>query len=214
MPIEKSLRTFIVSECYKFPMAKKKSKKVAKKRIPKVYELKISLDDTNPEVWRKVLVHEIIELYELHMLIQLVMGWDNTHLFSFKIDGKFYSDEESAFELKNTFDCEGLELRDVLGDCKSFAYIYDFGDGWEHKIEITQVLEDDLRVRYPICIGGENACPPEDCGGPHRFEMLKATLAGKDNEEKDELLSWVGGYYNPFSFDANFVNRFFLWEQD
>lgn len=67
------------------------------------------------------------------------------------------------------------------------------------------------RLNYPICVGGENACPPEDCGGIHGFEELKKTLTGKDSEEKDEMLAWMGGFYNPKTFDPNFVNKHFLW---
>ncbi|MGE3610369.1 MAG: plasmid pRiA4b ORF-3 family protein [Bacteriovoracaceae bacterium] len=185
-----------------------------KKRLPKVYELIISLIDTEPVVWRKVLVHEFIELNELHILIQMVMGWQNTHLYAFEIGGKFYSDEESAKELKDTFIADGTMLCDVLEKRKKFSYIYDFGDSWAHEIRITKILETDPRMQYPACIGGENACPPEDCGGPSRFEHLKSVLAGKDCEEKDMIITWVGGYYNPYTFDPNFVNRYMIWAED
>jgi hypothetical protein len=192
-------------------MAKKKA---AKRTKPNVYEFTITLAETSPVVWRKVLAHDVIELYELHMLIQMSMGWQNAHLFSFEINGKSYSDEETASEMKNTFDAEGVELKDILGDTKKFTYTYDFGDDWLHQIEITNVLEDDKRVNYPICIGGENACPPEDCGGPHGFERLKDVLKGKEGREKDEMMTWVGGFYNPNTFDPNFVNKNFLWANE
>lgn len=188
-------------------MAKKKSS-------PKVYELTISLVDIEPVVWRRVLVHEFIELSELHILIQMVMGWQNTHLYAFEINGKSYSDEESAEEMRNTFVADGTMLGDVLDNKKNFTYIYDFGDNWVHEIKITKTLETDPRMQYPACVGGENACPPEDCGGPHRFEHLKSVLAGEDCEEKDMFITWVGGYYNPYSFDPNFVNKHLIWIDD
>lgn len=188
-------------------MAKKKT---ATKK-PKVYEFTVTLKETAPVVWRKFLAHEFIELNELHMLIQMTMGWENTHLFSFEINGKSYSDSESAFEMANTIDSDGIELRDVLKDSKKFEYIYDFGDDWLHQIEITNVLDDDSRMNYPVCIAGENACPPEDCGGTHAFERLKSILIGKDGDEKDEMLTWLGGFYNPHTFDPNFVNKYILW---
>lgn len=177
---------------------------------PKVYELTISLAETTPQVWRKVLVHNIIELYELHMLIQMTMGWENRHLFSFEINGKTYSDAETALEMDD-LDAEGVILCDVIGTSKKFSYTYDFGDDWLHEIEITNTLEHDPCLNYPVCIDGENACPPEDCGGPHAFEELKKTLSGKESQKKNELLTWLGGFYNPKTFDPNFINKHFLW---
>ncbi|MCB0413120.1 MAG: plasmid pRiA4b ORF-3 family protein [Bdellovibrionales bacterium] len=191
-------------------MAKKKA---TAKQKPRVYEFTVSLVNTMPLVWRKFLAHEIIDLDELHMLIQITMGWNNAHLYAFEINGKSYSDEESAVEM-DYLPSDGIELRDVLGPSKKFTYTYDFGDDWLHEIEITNILEDDPKMNYPVCIAGENACPPEDCGGPHSFENLKKVITGKNSKEKDELLTWLGGFYNPATFDPNFVNKYFLWEDD
>lgn len=189
-------------------MAKKKLKAIPKN--PKVYEFTITLKNTSPRVWRKILAHEFIELTELHMLIQMSMGWHNSHLYSFDINGKSYSDAESAEEMDMT-STDGLLLCEILGSTKKFSYTYDFGDDWVHDIEISKVLDHDQRINYPVCIDGENACPPEDCGGAHGFEELKKTLSGKESEQKDEMLTWVGGFYNPKTFDPNFVNKHFFW---
>lgn len=191
-------------------MAKKKS---AKHIAPKVFEITVSLMNTKPLVWRKVLAHEFIELPDLHMLIQMAMGWEARHLYSFEINKKLYSDSENASEI-NHLDDEGVSLTEALGGSKKFTYTYDFGDHWVHEIEITQVLNHDPRMNYPVCIAGENACPPEDCGGIGGFEQLKATLAGKDSAEKNEMLIWLGGFYDPRTFDPNFVNKHFLWADD
>ena len=188
-------------------------KKTSTKKKPKVYELTIKLTNTNPLVWRKVLAHEFIELNELHLLIQMVMGWEDRHLFSFTINEKSYTNEESANEM-NQLVSDGVMLCEVLGDSKKFSYTYDFGDGWKHELEITKELEHDSKMNYPVCIGGENACPPEDCGGPYGFEELKKIIAGKNSKEKGELLTWLGGFYSPTTFDPNFVNKHFLWNED
>lgn len=190
-------------------MAKKKS--TIRHKL-KVYEFIISLTGTKPLVWRKVLAHDFIELGELHLLIQLAMGWTDSHLHSFEINGKVYTDEESAAEM-DCFVADGVILGEILDSSRIFTYSYDFGDGWEHNVEITSVLEHDPRMNYPVCIAGENACPPEDCGGLPGFENLKNVIAGKDSEEKDELLTWLGGFYNPNTFDPNFVNKL-LWSSD
>ncbi len=191
-------------------MAKKKQKLKSVPKTPKVYEFKVSLDETAPLVWRTFLAHEVIDLTELHVLIQMTMGWDDTHLYEFQIDGESYTDSDSADEM-NMKEAEGVLLCDVLGDAKSFKYIYDFGDDWSHEVEIVKILENDPRMIYPVCIGGENACPPEDCGGPHGFAEFKKAISGKEGPEKNEMLAWVGGFYNPTSFDPNMINRLLLW---
>lgn len=193
-------------------MAKKKTKLKAVSQSPKVYEFKVSLLGTSPVVWRSFLAHEIIDLSELHMLIQMTMGWEARHLYEFKINGQSYGEIDIDSEFENDMlEAEGVTFGDVIKNSKKFTYIYDFGDGWQHEVEIVKVLEHDPRMSYPVCIAGENACPPEDCGGPPGFEDLKKTLAGKDSEEKDEMLTWVNGFYNPKTFDPNFINRHLLW---
>ena len=137
----------------------------------------ISLVNTKPLVWRKFLAHEFIELPDLHMLIQMTMGWEDRHLYSFEINKKTYSDGESAAEMNN-LDDEGILLSDILGNTKKFIYTYDFGDHWVHQVEITQELDHDPRMNYPICIGG--------------FEQLKAILQGKTPKKKMNCLrGWV-----------------------
>lgn len=181
-------------------MAKKKTK-------PQLFEFKVSLLGTSPLVWRRFEAHDIIQLGELHTLLQMIMGWEATHLYEFEIDGKRYVPPDPDEDGK---EIEHLELREVLNGKTRFQYMYDFGDGWEHKVEVTRNLEHDQRKRYPLCTGGENACPPEDCGGIHGFSNLKKTLAGPVSNSKDELLAWVGGFYDPNTFDPNMVNRL-LW---
>lgn len=197
-----------------FGMAKSKS---AKRFYPKVYEFTVTLAGTSPLVWRRFLAHEIINLDELHMLIQMTMGWEASHLYEFTFGNKKYAAPIHAddSEAENAEDVSLRDvLKDVLGDVRKFSYLYDFGDGWSHEIEITNTFDHDPSRKYPVCIAGENACPPEDCGGPPGFEELKEILAGEDSEEKAERLEWLGGHYNPLSFDPNFVNRFLLWADD
>lgn len=182
-------------------------------QFPKVYELTVSLNDTVPFVTRKFLVHEIIHLDELHMVLQLTMGWNDVHSYQFTFAEKSYAPADFAADTGMLSD-EEVTLQDALGSLKEFEYVYDHGDYWEHTIKISKVLEHDPRLTYPACVGGENACPPEDCGGLAGFENLKDVLAGKESPEKDELLKWVGGFYNPTTFDPNFVNQYLLWREE
>lgn len=182
-------------------------KKIKKRQV---LEFKVSLLGTEPLVWRKFLAHDFIKLSELHMLIQMTMGWEARHLYEFKINGISFMEKDDEIG-GNAVDPESAILSDVIGIVKKFTYIYDFGDGWQHEVEIINRCDHDPKLKYPICIAGENACPPEDCGGIYGFDQLKKTLKTKNSKAKDEALEWLGGYYNPNSFDPNFVNKHLLW---
>ncbi len=88
----------------------------------------------------------------------------------------------------------------------ALAYDYDFGDGWSHELRIEKRLAADPRLSYPLCIGGARACPPEDCGGTHGYERLLEALADSDDAEHDDMLRWLGGHFDPESFDVNRTN--------
>ncbi len=84
-------------------------------------------------------------------------------------------------------------------------YIYDFGDGWEHKIELEKILPRDENIEYPICIAGKRACPPEDCGGIWGYGEFLEAIRNPEHERHEELLEWVGGEFDPESFDPKNV---------
>lgn len=193
-------------------MAMKNLSIVSAARLPKVLHFKITLLETDPVVWRTVLVHDFVDLTELHDLIQMVVGWDGVHLYEFRFKEKKFGPSEFASDL-GAEDAEGVTLKMALGSDSSFSYIYDMGDFWEHRIEIVEILEHDKRIDYPVCVGGENACPPEDCGGSAGYKELKKVLSGKDSKKKDSALEFVGGFFSPTTFDPNFVNRHFLWAE-
>ena len=85
-------------------------------------------------------------------------------------------------------------------------YTYDFGDNWEHKIQLEKILPRDKNIEYPACIAGKRACPPEDCGGIWGYEEFLEAINNPDHEEHEEMLEWVGGEFNPEHFDVNEVS--------
>ena len=89
----------------------------------------------------------------------------------------------------------------------SFVYVYDFGDDWWHDIVVREIGRPDPRRTYPLCIAGERAGPPEDCGGIWGYTDLLALLEKGRGEEYDEMLTWLGGDFDPAGFDRNLVNR-------
>jgi hypothetical protein len=106
-------------------------------------------------------------------------------------------EDERRVRLKSVLPRRGARL----------VYQYDYGDNWQHTVVVESIGDPDERVVYPICVGGQRACPPEDCGGVGGYEELVAALKSPKHPDHDQMLTWVGGYFDPDSFDANSVNR-------
>ena len=133
-----------------------------------VYQLKITLWGSRPQVWRHVLVAEETTLHQLHWIIQGAMGWTNSHLHQFIIGGDYYSQAEWGLgdSGNEVHDERKATLRQLaLRPRESFGYEYDFGDSWAHIIRVEKLVPAQAGVRYPVCVDGKRACPPEDCGG-------------------------------------------------
>src|ERR671932_375268 len=130
-----------------------------------VYQLKISLRGISPLIWRRLLVRAETSLAELHHILQLALGWTNSHLHRFIIHGKEYG---SASEGGMGFDDDPRHIR--LADFgfrlrERFLYEYDFGANWQHDLRVEQILAGEGSRTSPVCIGGKRAAPPEECGG-------------------------------------------------
>jgi hypothetical protein len=193
------------------PNAKSRRKKSAKP--VNVYQLKIALRYIAPPIWRRILVPDNLALGDLHHILYPAMGWAGYHLHSFSFGGGFaqtvYLDAGTARESRGE-DEYSVRLRDVIyRKGQAFSYEYDFGDSWLHQVKVEKILPYDPAMYLPICLGGERACPPEDCGSfPGYAEILKAiaTPQGKRTEDQKQLLEWAGPY-DPEAFDLEAVNR-------
>lgn len=165
-----------------------------------LYQLKISLRDIQPPIWRRVQVLSTATLGELHWIIQESMGWTNSHLHSFNIQGTEYgmSMPDFGMDEMEVEDEQTVLLNDIVpGDKFKFSYLYDFGDSWEHDILVEKILEADPKITYPICIQGKRACPPEDCGGVWGYQEFLEAIQDSNHPEHDEMLDWVGGNFDP-----------------
>ena len=174
----------------------------------RAYELKVTLQDIRPPVWRRFRVRDDLTLGQLHDLLQPIMGWTNSHLHQFEIDGTYFGPPNP--EIPPHQDERRARLRDVLhkpGD--GLIYEYDFGDGWEHLIALEAIAPHEAGTRYPIVLAGRRACPPEDCGGSPGYEHLLEVLRSPGHPEHDELLEWVGGSFDPEGFDVGALNLSF-----
>jgi hypothetical protein len=132
---------------------------------PSICQFKATLKGIRPPIWRRFQVPNDITLYKLHLVLPDVMGWFNSHLYQFVIHGTCYGDPDLDFE--PGANARRVRLWQVLPQPKTrFLYEYDFGDGWQHEVVLEKVLPPVEGVRYPVCLEGARACPPEDCGGP------------------------------------------------
>jgi hypothetical protein len=176
-------------------------------RSGSIYVLRIELEGIKPLIWRRLHVPAAITLPRLHRIVQVAMGWTDSHLHSFRIAGLEYSNADDLDELQ-MLDVKGRRLDTLLaGTVREFVYLYDFGDGWEHRVVVESLAEAREGWTYPLCVAGERACPPEDAGGPPGYQSFLEAIGDPGDEEHENMLVWVGGVFDPEGFDLNCVNR-------
>ena len=124
-----------------------------------IYQIKVTLNDTHPPVWRRILVPANTNLLKLHDILQIVMGWEDYHLHMFKIEGLIYGDpEDDEFGELGTLDETNYKLKQVIyGEGQRFTYEYDFGDSWMHTLLVEKILIPETGIHYPTCLQGKRA---------------------------------------------------------
>lgn len=199
-----------------------------------VHELKITLRGSKPPIWRQVAVPSDIRLSNLHDVIQVVMGWTDSHLHQFIVQDqrpkptsveirslgrsgqwdklaermqreRYLSDPQA--ELENAEDERKVKLSELAPTVKNkFIYEYDFGDGWEHLIEVVKIYPPAEGVKYPICLAGKLACPPDDCGGLGGYYNMLEVVKDPKHEDYENVLEWIGEDFDPERFDIDEIN--------
>jgi len=171
-----------------------------------IYQLRISLVDSLPPIWRQFYIHSDVLLSDLHHIIQIIMGWENSHLHQYKHNNTFYGIPDDYDEL-GTIDDRNIKLEDLsLKKGDFFFYEYDFGDGWKHRIELKSINDNIDLPQIPYCEKGNKACPPEDCGGIFGYENLIKILSNPKDEEYKEIKMWLGRDYDPEEFNLSIIN--------
>ncbi|MGB6522041.1 MAG: SEC-C metal-binding domain-containing protein [Candidatus Cybelea sp.] len=169
-----------------------------------IYQLKITLTDTKPPIWRRVLVDGSERLDRLHMILNMAMGWSDGHLHLFSVGRRSfaYPDRELGFGDEREEDERKVRLHDLrLRTRSSFRYEYDFGDGWSHRVTVERIDAAESNQRYPACIGGRHACPPEDVGGPRGY------LDFIDSPERQAQFGYKPGTFDSEAFDIDDINE-------
>jgi len=181
-----------------------------KQNMEAIYQLKLELKDSSPKIWRRIQVSGNTSFSDLHDIIQLTMGWENEHLYEFYINGfKIHDFGENFDDGSNPKERDSLDtfLDELVNLTKSkFRYVYDLGDNWEHEMEVEKIFTAENNQTYPICVSGEGACPPENCGGIWGYKELLNILADKDHSEHEETVSWLGDDWDANSFNCKHAN--------
>jgi hypothetical protein len=177
----------------------------------KIFELEIVLAEVQPPVRRCVQVPGEIDLAVLHEVVQSAMGWTNSHLHEFEIDGRRYGIPDPDWDDQQVTDEAKGTLFRLVKPGDRFGYLYDFGDNWTHRLSVEKVLAAEPGVRYPRCVAGQGACPPEDVGGIWGYEEFLAVLADPSHPDHDERREWVGEPFDPHRFDPAEADRALEW---
>lgn len=180
-------------------MAKKNEEATA------LYQLKITLVDSMPSIWRKVLVKDNIKLDQLHLVLQVAMGWEDYHLHQYKVGKKFIGIPDPDFFME-LIDESTISLKDIVSKPKDkFVYEYDFGDGWDHEVVLEEIRPLDFS-ESPRVVAGRMACPPEDCGGIGGYYRYLEIISDPDHEDHEMMIEWNGEGFDPEEFSLELVN--------
>lgn len=167
-------------------------------------QFKITLLDIKPAIWRRIQVKDGT-LADLHELIQAAMGWWNYHLHQFEVEGVRYGplpedDFDYGLEMEDESSVRLVDLVRKSGKRTRWVYEYDFGDGWRHEVLFEGFPPKQQGQKYPVCLEGERACPPEDVGGPWGYVEYLEAMANPNHERHEEFMDWRGPF-DPEAFD-------------
>jgi hypothetical protein len=171
-------------------------------------QLKVTLKEIKPAIWRTFVMPNTMTLLDLHRILQEIMGWEHCHLYEFTVGTRPYT--QSFTSKSNYFGIDDnlenaaeFDLTFLKQKGMKFTYTYDFGDSWVHEIVVINSDYNYSGDPPVFVLAGERKCPPEDCGGVYGYyEILEAL---KNPKEQSEILDWVGDY-DPEDFSPNTCN--------
>ncbi len=176
-----------------------------------VYRFRVSLKDIKPPIWRRIEVPANYSFRDLHVVIQDAMGWLDYHLYEFGVKNPHtdqvikigYPDEDYGEDILPVW--SELIANYFTPVNKIANYIYDFGDYWQHKLQLEQIHPTEKGESYPRCLKGKRACPPEDCGGVGGYYNMIEILSNPSDQDYETMIEWLGGEYNPDYFEPSEV---------
>jgi hypothetical protein len=176
------------------------------RNLRSVYQLKVTIKGIQPPIWRRLLITSTNNLENVHIALQIVMGWANSHLHMFMHNRDRYGipDEDFPSDLHNEVEYRLDQLLKKEKD--KLLYAYDFGDGWEHEVVLEKILPFESGVVLPKCLKGSRACPPEDVGGIPGYQMFLESISDPSHPEYGDMVEWIGGDFDSEHFDLAEVN--------
>ena len=167
-----------------------------------VCQLKVTLRGIRPPIWRRLVVTADTTLTRLHRVLQIAMGWEDSHIHEFRVGDRRPAGLGSAQMGRSA------RIGNVLTETgSSLTYTYDLGDGWEHSIVLEKRFCGSDDTEYPVCLDGRQGCPPEDCGGVPGYYDLLEVLQSPADERYEEMREWIGEDFDPRAFSVEAVNR-------
>jgi hypothetical protein len=191
---------------------RKTSKAGELKLTDTVFQFTVMLLAVKPPIWRRFQVKDCT-LDKLHEYLQTVMGWTNSHLHQFKIAGQLYGDPRlmkehfEEMDYKHSTTTILSNLLPIGSERTRFVYEYDFGDSWDHEVLLEGFPQTEAGRQYPVCIEGERACPPENGSGITGYEEFLKIIQNKNHAEREAMLEWDGGWFDPEEFDAGTATK-------
>ena len=181
------------------------------KSLRSIYQLKVTLKGMRPPIWRRILVASTTKWDDIHLILQIVMGWTNSHLHEFIQGRDRYGEPDEDFP-SDAQDETRYRLDQILKQEKEkLIYLYDFGDGWEHEVVLEKILPFETSATLPICLKGRRACPPEDIGGIGGYMMFLDAISDPAHAEHEVMLEWIAedveGPFDQETFDLAEVNQ-------
>ena len=177
-----------------------------------IARLKITLDHVEPVAVRRIEVPVDIKLSDLHLVIQAAMPWWNYHLYEFRARNHCWGLPDPDFDWADTrrvLPAKRSSLADLVEatGARAFKYLYDFGDGWEHKVRIEKTCEPAPDAIYPRLIEASGRCPPEDVGGPWGYAEYLEAMADPSHERHAEMVAWRGPNFDPNVVDVAGIEK-------
>jgi Plasmid pRiA4b ORF-3-like protein len=175
-----------------------------------VWQLKVTLLDSQPPIWRRFHVESGVTLERLHHILQVVMGWTDSHMHGFRQQGAGPSGRRRRLLPIESADEKATRVADVLRRPKDkLFYEYDFGDSWEHEVVLERIVPRTPGERYPMVVAGRGACPPEDVGGLSGYYHFLEAVKDARHPDHEEMMEWAGGRFDAAAFDVQAANRMF-----
>ena len=173
-----------------------------------VARLKITLDDVAPQVMRRIEVPLALRLDRLHTVLLAALGWTDSHLWELRFRSVGFG-IPNDFGGHDPFDARKATLRSALDDTgvKSFKYLYDFGDHWQHSVKVEAITPARAGLGYPFLIAATGRCPPQDVGGPPGYAVFLEAIADPAHEQHGELLAWAGDSFDPGTVDISTIDQ-------